>query len=363
MIYLTTGANGAGKTLFTLRDVRKQQLEEGRPVYYHGFEAGEQLIEWGWKPFEPEKWQDLPDGSICIFDECQNEMPVKRTGAVPDWINAVAQFRRKRGFDFWLITPHPSFIDVNIRRLIESPSWHRHVKRQFGGELVSVIKYNSPNLQCEKPGAGSSGQVSMQPFPKEVFGWYKSASMHTAKKKIPRQVYVLGLCALLVPFLIYFAFGKLTSKATEKPAADAPASRTAAGQVAQGYGATPAAEMDYLESYQERIKGLPHTAPRYDEITKPQSAPMPAACVRMGDKCKCYTTQATLLQTPPDLCNSIVDNGWFDETLQPSRDRQKPMHGNPGGYTPYFPPNYAGAEADGRHLASMKVASPAPSVY
>jgi len=53
MIYLTTGGNGAGKTLFTLYDVRKQQLAENRPVYYCGFTAGEQLIDWGWQEFNP----------------------------------------------------------------------------------------------------------------------------------------------------------------------------------------------------------------------------------------------------------------------------------------------------------------------
>jgi len=363
MIYLTTGANGAGKTLLTLRDVRKQQLDEARPVYFHGFEAGQQLIDWGWKPFEPEKWQDLPDGSICIFDEVQNEMPVKRTGAVPEWINAIAQFRRKRGFDFWLICPHPSFIDVNVRRLIESPSWHRHIKRNFGGELVSVIKFNSPNLQCEKPGSGASGQVEMVPFPKEVFGWYKSATMHTAKRKIPKQVFVLAACALLVPLLGYYGISKVTAKAT---AVEKPATTAAPGSIDGQPAYTPRDTLgDYFASYQERIPGLAHTAPRFDEVMKPQTAPTPAACVSMGDKCKCYTNQGTILTTPPDLCKQIVAGGFFDETL-PKTGYSAPQQARATHAAPPMlsePPRSFTAQADGQQIAAMRARNGAPTQY
>ena len=95
MIYLTTGANGAGKTLLTLKDVRAQQLKENRPVYYHGFDMDEaKAAEFGWQKFDPKKWQDLPDGSICIMDECQNEFPLRRSGAeVPDYVQAIAQLQ------------------------------------------------------------------------------------------------------------------------------------------------------------------------------------------------------------------------------------------------------------------------------
>ena len=74
MFYLTTGANGACKTLMTLYDVRQQQLKEQRPVYYHGFEPVKSVIEdeFKWKPHDPEKWNHaveqggVPDGAILI---------------------------------------------------------------------------------------------------------------------------------------------------------------------------------------------------------------------------------------------------------------------------------------------------------
>lgn len=320
MIYLTTGANGAGKTLLTLKDVRAQQLKENRPVYYHGFDMDEaKAAEFGWQKFDPKKWQDLPDGSICIMDECQNEFPLRRSGSeVPDYIQAIAQHRRRRGFDFWMICPHPSLIDVFVRRLIDKPSWHRHLKRAFGADVVSVLRFSSPDMKCEEPGAGARGEVSMVGYPKEVYGWYRSASLHTGKKKIPRAVYVLAACAIAIPAALYFAVTGLYNNATKqaKPPAETaanapPANGGSSGnpnlrQVAQVMTAA-----EYVAHRVPRLSDFAHSAPAYDEVTKPTEAPYPAACVQMGKTCKCYTQQATLLQVSEPVCLQIVRQGFF----------------------------------------------------
>ena len=318
MIYLTTGGNGAGKTLLTIKDVREQQLKENRPVYYHGFKPGQVLRDWGWQEFDPKKWQDLPDGSICIFDECQNEFPAKIQGELPDYINAIAQHRRRRGFDFWMITPHPSLIHVNVRRLIESPSWHRHLKRTAGAAMVSEIKFNFAELKCEQPGSGARGVVSMRAYPKEVYGWYESASLHTGKVRVPKQVWMLAVCALLVPTLGYFAFTKVYANVTKQAG---PAQAQQGPQQPQQGGEKVAAlrkltAAEYAEERAPRFAGFAHTAPVYDEVTKPTEAPYPAACVEMAGKCKCYSQQATLLQVPHDTCVQIVKHGFFVDWQQ-----------------------------------------------
>ena len=49
MLYLITGANGAGKTLNTLKWVRERSVKEGRPVCHNGrFEPveGGELSSW-----------------------------------------------------------------------------------------------------------------------------------------------------------------------------------------------------------------------------------------------------------------------------------------------------------------------------
>lgn len=331
MIYLTTGANGAGKTLLTLKDVREQQLKENRPVFFHGFELNEETAqEFGWKPFDPKLWQDLPDGSICIMDECQNEFPLRRSGAeVPDYVNAVAQFRRKRGFDFWMICPHPSLLDVFIRRLIDKPSWHRHLKRTFGADVVSVIKFGAPDLRCEEPGAGARGEVSMRPFPKDVFKWYRSASIHTGKKKIPRAFWFVLASAVVVPALIWGAVVSVKSNVTKHAPAAATETVAKAGPISTDARAdvVKLSLNDYLQLRKPRLPDFPHTAPAYDEVTKPAVAPYPAACVKMGKTCKCYSQQATLLQVSGAVCLQIVDKGFFidwqqqEQRAEPSASR------------------------------------------
>lgn len=315
MIYLTTGGNGAGKTLFTLKDVREQQLKENRPVYFHGFKAKQVLLDWGWQEFDPKKWQDLPDGSICVMDECQNEFPAKVQGELPDYINAVAQHRRRRGFDFWMITPHPSLIHVNIRRLIESPSWHRHLKRTAGAAMVSELKFNFAELKCEQPNSGARGVVSMRAYPKEVYDWYESASLHTAKVRIPKQVWMLVACVLLVPALGYFAITKVYGNVT-KQAKQQDATQGMPPPVQGMPGTLPRERQkltadEYIADRIARLKDFPHSAPAYDDVTRPTEAPYPAACVQMGNVCKCYTQQATLLQVSGSVCLQIVAQGFF----------------------------------------------------
>ncbi|MDO9013519.1 MAG: zonular occludens toxin domain-containing protein [Polynucleobacter sp.] len=290
MIYLTTGANGAGKTLCTLRDVRDKQVAEGRPVYFCGFDPKPQLIEWGWQKCEFKDWQSLPDGSIVIGDEAHNFMPAGlKVDVEPGFVKMLAE-HRKRGFDFFLIDQHPSNISPFVRRLIGSPGWHRHLKRTFGAELVSELKWSAANITCEKPGAAQSAEVRMRPFPKEVYEWYSSAMIHTGKRSIPRAVYVaIGMlvAAVALAFVSYrLLMGSPRVVAAQGPAkaASAPSNGLVARAPVAAPGAHPGASAalsaaQYIESRTPRIAGLPQTAPAFDAVTVPVTAPYPAACV------------------------------------------------------------------------------------
>ncbi|RYF68240.1 MAG: hypothetical protein EOO29_35530, partial [Comamonadaceae bacterium] len=331
------GANGAGKTVCTLKDVREQQLKENRPVFYFGFEPVESVLhdEFGWKPHEPAKWQDLPDGSILVWDECQNYIGAKAWGnnQPPDWVMALGQFRRKRGFDIWGVCPHPSLIHVSVRRLIANPSWHRHLKRAYGADIVSVIKYNAPNMRCEQPGSSADAEVTMRGYPKDVYAWYRSASLHTGKRKIPRAVYMLVGAVVLVPALIYAAYSTFT-KSTESKIAKLTGGKTvdapgtpAPGAIARAPGAPgagPTTAADYVAMRTPRVAGFPHTAPAYDGVVTPTVAPYPAACVegkRPGStstSCTCWTQQGTAMQVQLEICSQIVRFGFFVDWQQPA---------------------------------------------
>ena len=321
MLHIITGANGAGKTLNTLKWVRERQLKENRPVCHNGrFEPtpGGELD--GWKKIDFKDWQAEPDGTIFLIDEAHNDLPNRPAGAaVPDAVKMLAEHRR-RGFDFYLVTQHPQNLDSFVRRLVGPPGWHRHLKRSFGVDMVSVLEWAAVNPNCEKDGSGKTGTVTMQAYPKEVYGWYKSASLHTGKKRIPAKVWVFVACLLLIPLLIWFASSKLLAK-TEAKAAAKPAAQ-ASDSAPQMPGQMKLTADQYIEQRSARLKDFPHTAPAYDEVTRPTVAPYPAACVQMGKVCKCYTQQATLLQVSGPVCLQIVAQGFFVDWQQTSPQQQ-----------------------------------------
>lgn len=312
MIYLRTGANGSGKTLLTLRDVREKSLAEHRPVYYNG--RFEMLADFGWTKIDIKDWQSVPDGAIFIVDECHNDFPVRAArDLMPDYVRMMAEHRR-RGFDFYLITQHPMNIDPFIRRLIGSPGWHQHLKRVSGAPLVSVLEWPAVNDQPQKNGSGASAAVKMVSFPKEVYAWYASTSLDTAKVKIPFQVKLLAASFILIPLLGFYGWKTFQARQPFKDPNASAAAQLAGGGLAPGTRTDklPAvSRSEFLASYVPRVEGLPQTAPRYDDVTKPTNAPYPAACVQMGPVCKCYTQQGTKLSTEDLLCRQIVSGGFF----------------------------------------------------
>lgn len=315
MIYFRTGANGAGKTLLTLKEVREKSLAESRPVYYNG--RFEMLADFGWIKIDAKDWQAQPDGAIFLFDECHNDFPVRGTrDGVPEYVKGLAEHRR-RGFDFFLITQHPMNVDAFVRRLIGAPGWHQHLKRASGAPLVSVIEWASVVDQPQKAGSGASGSVKMVAYPKEVYGWYQSTSLNTAKVRIPFQVKVLVFAVLAVPVMGYYGWQALMKNAAPKTQA-APTS-TPAGTMANNMANTPGAAKplltaaEWVTSFQPRLDGFPQTAPRYDDLTKPTDVPYPAACVQSKDRCQCYSQQATRLVVPLVVCQQIVAGGYFKD--------------------------------------------------
>lgn len=328
-IYLTTGANGAGKTLFTLKEVRERSVKESRPVFHNG--RFKLKADFGWKQIDFKDWQSCPDGSIFLIDECHNDMPVRKAGSeVPDHIRMLAE-HRARGFDFYLITQHPGNIDVFVRRIVGSPGWHRHLKNFKGSPLVSKIEWSAVNLDCEKPSSGESGTVEMVARPKEVYDWYESATLHTAQRKLPKQLWVALACALAVPVLGWFAWTKVGQTQLLAKSETAPTVQAAPGGAPTGAAravAAPLTREEYAALHTPRFAGLPHTAPRYDALTVPQRVPYPAACIATATRCQCYTDQGTRMDTPDDMCRQLVERGIYADWLPaavPERMASRPV--------------------------------------
>jgi zona occludens toxin len=351
MLYIRTGANGSCKSLFTLADVREKQLKELRPVCVIVGDATdptrqyvkikpEKVQEFGWTTCRFEDWWDQPDGTIFLADECHNYLPKRPNGSpVPKHVSRLAE-HRARGMDFFLLTQHPSNIDSFVTKLVGSPGWHQHLKRAFGAShMTSVLQWSAVNNTCEKDGSGRSAQVTMRPQPKEVYAWYDSAELHTGKRKIPRQFWMVVVGVPIALGMMFMA-GKLMWDRTHKAPAVADGSAAVAGSVTGAPGAAGAARehvstpAEYAASYRPRIAGLMHTAPAYDKLTEPKRVPVAAACVSMPSKgCKCFTQDATPYPIDQAMCESLVKHGAFYAFAaegerrvldQPSTPRQGP---------------------------------------
>ena len=328
MLHFITGANGAGKTLNTLKWVRERQLKENRPVCHNGrFEpvVGGELA--NWKSIDFKDWQSEPDGTIFLIDECHNDLPLRSPSSVPpDYVKMLAEHRR-RGFDFYLVTQHPQNVDSFVRRLVGSPGWHRHLKRVWGSELVSCLEWDAINPNCEKAGQAKNARVTNYAFPKEVYGWYRSASLHTGKRSIPKMFYVLIAAILVVLFASLFGIKAIRGQYFGQ---GTPSDQVKGSAPSQSLPQSPTRERqrltadEYVAERVARLKDFAHTAPAYDDVTKPTEAPYPAACVQMGKTCKCYTQQATLLQVSGPVCLQIVQQGFFMDWKTPQRGEFSP---------------------------------------
>lgn len=320
MIYLTTGPNGSGKTLFTLYDVQARALSEGRPVFHNGrFEPipGSPLD--AWQQFAVPEWESLPDGSILVIDEAQYDLGARR-GPAPEWVTALSEHRR-RGFDIYLVTQHPLSIDVFVRRLIGPPGWHRHIKRIGGSELVTVSTWTYVNAECEKPISRSDADVTTRAFPKDVFTWYKSASLHTASRGLPRPVKVLGV--VLVALVVLMALGwygvqsfvgrSSSSGASARPLASA-SSAPPPDRQAQ---ASPLSPAEFVKTFEPRVQSLPWSAPRYDQLTQAVVAPVISGCVSSANRCTCYSQQGTVVPVDDVTCRDLSVRPAFNDLSVP----------------------------------------------
>lgn len=314
MIYLHTGQPGAGKTLLTLDVVRKRAKAEGRPVYYAGIQIDKPEMFPGWFEMEdPKRWMDCPDGAIIVHDECQTLYRPRGNGsAVPDYV-ARFETHRHNGWDIYLITQHPMLVDSNIRRLAGE---HVHVVRAFGAKLATLHKWGQVKEQCDKARADSVQET--RAYPSELFGAYKSATVHTHKLRIPPRVFFLVGLPLMLAGLVWWFYGWYAAKA------QGPKPEAVVGKVVApgggGSGAAVKGPEQWFADRVPRVAGLPHTAPVYDKVLEPVSAPYPAACVAAASRCRCYTDQGTRIQTTEELCRLIAETGYFVSWRTGARD-------------------------------------------
>ena len=230
-------------------------------------------------------------------------------------------------------------IDNFVRQLVGQ---HYHAVRKFGMARNTIYEWSAANPAPQNPSSQKSAVPMKWSFPKEVYGYYKSAEVHTVKRAIPMKVFLAIGLVIAVLGGGYWALDRYQHR-NEKPKPD-PQSAGAAhgdsvpvaaigGRPSQAGG--PVDQMadakHYIEQQTPRVAGLAYTAPKYDEITQPVRAPVPAACVQVGTPrsekgvtCKCYSQQGTPLDVPFNMCLGFARNGWFQD-FNAEKDSQDSM--------------------------------------
>lgn len=210
MITLITAVPGSGKTLYAVSLIQGF-LNEGRPVYHNinGLQADKFDNNHLLFP-APDDWTQTPDGSVLLYDECQQEHLYPATGErgrVIDQRLTRLETHRHTGHDLFFITQAPTFVHHHVRKLVG-----QHIHFYRGNGMQRVAKYvwshtcDSPNDRREQERA----DFSIFSFDKALYPLYKSSTVHTHKFRLPAKIVFLGIALLaVVVIVVYFASDSL----------------------------------------------------------------------------------------------------------------------------------------------------------
>ena len=310
MIKFLSGQPGHGKTLRAL--VLAMELKkQGRAVYVEGIKDLDHE-KTGFLPLEnPKDWQNLPDGAVVVVDECYRHFPNRSAQSrTPDYIEALARHRH-RGFDFILVSQDPAKqVDPFLRGLVDE---HTHVRRKFGTHNVVLKTWD----HFQPSPLAMDGRNVVWRYPKEVFGWYTSATMHTTKRSIPWWMFAVIPLLAFVGYVAWHiksgSFLETDAQTVSGAAAGGPAS---AGKTA----GAPLTAQQYIERNLPRIEGQPWTAPLYDDanpVAKPE-----IYCMSSARNCRCITEQGTRYIVKPRICRDIARNGNYNPYREPPREHR-----------------------------------------
>ena len=278
MIELITGTPGSGKTLYAISQIKAKAEKENRPVFYSGISE----LTLSWSEIDPEKWFEAPANSIVVIDECQKVFrPRSFGGQVPQYVSELETHRHK-GIDLVFITQHPMLVDSNIRRLVGR---HFHVSRRFGMHRASIFEYESCKDQPLTKVDSATARHEWS-FPKEAFSYYKSAEVHTVKRRIPAKFYVVVGAVLAIALASWMVTSRFSDRIQGKDQATLGlVSKTTSPGTNFTNAKAEASPYQYYIDRAPRIVGLQHTAPVYDEVVKPTRAAIPVACISDGSRC------------------------------------------------------------------------------
>ncbi|MDD2946252.1 MAG: zonular occludens toxin domain-containing protein [Acinetobacter sp.] len=212
MLTLITATPGSGKTLKALAIIF-DFLNDGRNVWTNidginisGVRKFEDDLE---NPFD---WRKLDHGSVVLYDEAQKHPAFAKRDMLKKYPKDRAEdianiawdldYHRHNGYDIVLITQSPKLINQHTLDFVGE---HLHLRRVFGLKQATIFHFPehklNPNTRSVRDEAINKETFK---FPKHLFKFYKSATQHTHKTKIPLK-YIAILIAVFVgiPSYVY----------------------------------------------------------------------------------------------------------------------------------------------------------------
>lgn len=312
MLTLVTGLPGHGKSLYTITKIKELSEKTGRMVFY----AGMTDVKLPWTEIDGDEWYKCPEGSIIVIDEAQRNFPVRPPKEpVPDKCSQFETHRHK-GFDIYLITQDSMLIDHHVRRLAGQ---YFRIVRPFGQNFANVYEFQRV-VQWDDYHEQKNALKSVFKYPIENYNLYRSAEIHTVKRRFPKKLLWVPVLFCVISGSIYLLYHTLwgkkhdvqtIAKSSDIKSTAIPVSKT------QTTEHKPLSLSEYVNRRAPRVYDMPESAPMYDEIAKPTAFPIVSACVITDDKCKCYSQQGTLLdRISAEYCNNFVAHGAFNPYLE-----------------------------------------------
>jgi hypothetical protein len=320
-VKLFTGLPGAGKTAQLVAELLRFQKEEAnRPRFAMGINGLKDGLANALTQDELEKWWELPPGSVLFIDEAQEEHLMPKVGKEKEWVKKIAKVRH-HGMTFVLTTQHPQNMSPFVCRLVDQ---HVHTVEKFRTGVIMKYTWGRCMDTPEKPFSQKSAVESIGTLPKEVFELYTSASLHTAKRRIPRKVYIfcgLVVCAIAAciaaPILIKRANDKNLASISGVPATDSQAKSVTNERKSVD---DELRVKNYAKWMAPRVSGQPWTAPAFDQL-QVKAEPRVYCIANEDGGCHCRTEQGTRYNVEANVCRAMVNEGGVYNPFQPPADR------------------------------------------
>jgi zona occludens toxin len=240
-----------GKTLFVVQEIFKY-LNQGRMVYTNivGIKI-DGVISVSSTMYYPFDWRDLPNGSVCIWDEAHEHPAFSEKDLLKDYkidttyedeiIDRIMQLtdisvtekkhrvekiekqkrdrlaKRKQeirdigeytlmsghhGIELVLITQRPAKLNPDV---LASVTTHFVMRRKFGMDAAIIWELGEAMTTWSKSTAEIALNKRLWRYPKHLYGFYTSSESHQVRKSFPAKYYAIGLIPVA---LLGFAFLK-----------------------------------------------------------------------------------------------------------------------------------------------------------